>query len=102
MAFNHATKPGLSQNLRNEAGQLSLMSFDFLGNSQWRHGIYPYPFEELLPVKASPLKQKRAHAAALKQHAAQLPKPGKSRWSLQMHFRLREEVTWVDWARRWS
>ena len=99
MAFNHATKPGLFRNHRNEAGQLSLMSFDFLGNSQWRHGIYPYPFEELLPVKAC---AKRAHAAALKKHTAQLPIAGKSRWSLQMHFRLRKEATWDDWARRWS
>ena len=45
---------------RNEAGQLSLMSFDYLGNSQWRHGIYPYPFEKLVPEN----KQKKAHAAA--------------------------------------
>ena len=74
------------------------MSFDFLGNSQWKHGIYPYPFEELVPEK----KQKKAHAAALEKHAAQLPTTGKSRWSLQMHFRLREKATWDLWARRWS
>ena len=48
------------------------MGFDYLGNSQWRHSIYPYPFEKPVPED----KKKKARTAALnsKKHAAQLEK----------------------------
>ena len=94
--MNSATDAAIT--VRNDATKISLMAFGGLGNVVWKHGVYPY--ESRYHTLAN--KRRAHHNGELEEHKDALPTDGKARYSIQLHFRLREGKTWEDWVAIWK
>ena len=84
--------------VKNDASKISLMAFDGLGNVVWKHGVYPYE-NQYHPYA---YKRRAYHEEQLEEHKDALPTNGKARYSVQLHFRLREGKIWEDWVAIWK
>ena len=67
---------------------MDAMIFNEYGNWRYRHGVYPYPVEDATYLSSGSRKLVTTHKAAIKRNQATLPQKGKTRFSLQTHWRL--------------